>query len=111
MLRESCYFFIYSDAGCILRDANYESHTLKGKELPNQQECQKWCQETEECEVFVYGRDFDITKNGLTYKPKASICFLKKNVTNILSQKKGLVAGQKFCPIYGEIIIFLKSKR
>ena len=117
---QKCRVFYILDVGCVLRDGDYESHALIDKKMANQQECQRWCQETQKCEMFVYAMDVDINRyaqyiykyiinrnaqsHGLKDKSKLSNCFLKKNISNVLSKKKGLAAGQKFCPMYGKIL-------
>ena len=39
---------------CLLKDKDLYGHDLKIKKLPSPEECQRWCQETKECEMFVY---------------------------------------------------------
>lgn len=88
---------------CFVRDADFDGHDLGSKKLPNPEECQKWCQETKECDMFVYA-----TK-AFNVKAKQSFCYLKNNMAKRLSRleestkpKKGLIAGPKFCQIYDE---------
>ena len=76
---------------------------MSTKKLPNSEECQKWCQETKECDMFVY-----VTEK-FNAKSQHSRCYLRNGMTGRLQVKKGLVTGPKFCPIYGESIFLLNS--
>ena len=62
-------------------------------------ECDDWCKETKECEMFVY----DTTT--FNYDVLKSICYLKKNMADklqITKTKDRVFAGPKYCPIYEE---------
>ena len=97
------YFIDFTDNSCFVRDTAFSSHDLTSKKLPNPEECQKWCQETKKCDMFVYA-----TKEFNT-KSQQSVCYLKNAMADRLQVKKGLVTGPKFCPIYGESILLLNS--
>ena len=88
-----------------MKDKDLYGHDLKIKKLPSPEECQRWCQETKDCEMFVYatktfGRDAQ--KND---------CYLKKKMPKELTELKGTIAGPKFCPISDEgLFCFRKVK-
>ena len=129
------YFLFFTIDGCFIRDGDFE-YNVRGynyddwisKKLPSPEACQKWCQGTKECEMFVYGtKDFSDKVQLLKGSKESmeslwaqqSVCYLMKNyqvidrlTTSQLTTNyrlSRLVAGPKFCPIYGEYILFLDS--
>ena len=96
----------FMDNSCFVRDAYtnlYSKLILAEKKLPNPEECQKWCQETKECEMFVYAT------TEFNKKSQQNDCYLKNGIVDALQGVKGLVTGPRFCPIYGENILLLNS--
>ena len=71
--------------------------------MQNPEECQQWCQETKECEFFVY------KTKAFSVKAQQNYCYLKKNMADKLTTRKGLIGGPKFCQINedGMFITFL----
>ena len=66
------------------------------KKLLGPEECQKWCQETKECEMFVYATE------SFHVESKKKYCYLKHNMADKLTTLKGLLAGPKYCQIYDQ---------
>ena len=93
----------FIDNSCFVRDGDFSMHDLTSKKLPNPEECQKWCQETKECEMFVYAT------TEFNKKSQQNDCYLKNGIVDALQGVKGLVTGPRFCPIYGENILLLNS--
>ena len=78
---------------CFIRDKDFPGNNLGDTKLENPEECQKWCQETQECEMFIYAtKEFKI-------KDRQNDCYLKNNMADKyeLTAEYGLVAGPKFC--------------
>ena len=67
------------------------------KKLPNPEECQRLCQETKKCEMFVYTtKEFD--------SKRKNYCYLINHISGKMNYKgnnrKKIVLGPKFCPLY-----------
>lgn len=85
------YLNIFFLESCFARHRDFPGQNVKDLQSPNPRECQKWCQRTKECDMFIYAtKSFD-------QEAKSNNCFLKKGMPDRLDTVFGLVAGPKFC--------------
>ena len=81
---------------CFVKDKDMVGPSFKSEKLPNPEECQKLCQRTKECEMFVYATTTFNSKGSFSSRP--GYCHLKEGIS-IPSFKTayGVIAGPKFC--------------
>ena len=85
-------FLIYDILGCFVKNYRYDGYNLKelsgkyiqssGKVLESAEDCQKFCQKYEECEVF-------------TYFTESKKCFIKSQAGKKEAAKA--ISGPKYC--------------
>ena len=69
---------------------------MASKKLLNLEDCQKWCQDVPECEMFVY------STTAFNKEDEPNVCYLKNKMASELTTQQMKVAGPKVCPIYDE---------